>query len=181
MDDPSFRLPIAFLAAPTLLALGFGLAWTRLGGGKPRRFSFMTSVAMAVILYAISQGLLGGNGGIAAFVFGLVLGHRRFLVAPKPAPHGAAGPRGLQEFHGELVFLLRTFFFLYLGIRVTLTGISMAALLGAAAFVAVFIVSRWPSSTALPRAWRLPPLARRTLRATVSRGMTDTILILFAI
>src|SRR2546427_475779 len=70
---------------------------------------------------------------------------------------------------------------LYLGIRVTLTGISMAALLGAAAFVAVFIVSRWPSSTALSRAWRLPPLDRRILRATVSRGMTDTILILFAI
>src|SRR2546427_246438 len=80
-----------------------------------------------------------------------------------------------------LAYLLRTFFFLCLGIRVTLTGISMAALLGAAAFVAVFIVSRWPSSTALSRAWRLPPLDRRILRATVSRGMTDTILILFAI
>src|SRR2546428_8357137 len=96
-----------------------------------RRFSFMTSVAIAVILYAISQGLFGGNGGIAAFVFGLVLGHRRFLVAPKPAPHGAARPPGLPEFHGELVFLLPTFFFLYLRIRVTLTGISMAAFLGA--------------------------------------------------
>ena len=180
-DEPSILLYLAYLGASIVLALGVGLAWTHLVGRKPRRFSFMTSVAIAVILYAISQGLLGGNGGIAAFVFGLVLGHRRFLVAPKPAPHGAAGPRGLQEFHGELVFLLRTFFFLYLGIRVTLTGISMAALLGAAAFVAVFIVSRWPSSTALSRAWRLPPLDRRILRATVSRGMTDTILILFAI
>src|SRR3989442_7131886 len=180
-DEPSILVSLGSLGASVVLALGVGLAWTPLVGRKPRRFSFMTSVAIAVILYAISQGLLGGNGGIAAFVFGLVLGHRRFLVAPKPAPHGAAGPRGLQEFHGELVFLLRTFFFLYLGLRVTLTGISMAALLGAAAFVAVFIASRWPSSMALSRAWRLPPLDHRILRATVSRGMTDTILILFAI
>src|SRR5438309_646607 len=180
-DEPSILVYLAYLGASVLLALGVGLAWTHLVGRKPRRFSFMTSVAIAVILYAISQGLLGGNGGIAAFVFGLVLGHRRFLAAPKAAPPGAAGPRGLQEFHGELVFLLRTFFFLYLGIRVTLSGISLTALLGAVAFVAVFIASRWPSSTALSRAWRLPLLDRRILRATVSRGMTDTILILFAI
>src|SRR5256712_12657393 len=111
MDDPSFRLPIAFLAAPTLLALGFGLAWTSLVGRKPRRFSFMTSVAMAVILYAISQGLLGGNGGIAAFVFGLVLGHRRFLVAPKPPPPRAAGPPGPPEVPRGLGVLLPPLFF----------------------------------------------------------------------
>src|SRR5438309_7267828 len=137
-DEPSLLLYLGYLGASILLALGVGLAWTHLVGRKPRRFSFMTSVAMAVILYAISQGLLGGNGGIAAFVFGLVLGHRRFLAAPTAAPPGAAGPRGLQEFHSELVFLLRTFFFLYLGIRVTLSAISGTALLGAVAFVAVF-------------------------------------------
>ena len=180
-DEPSVLVYLLYLGGTVLLAFVVGLGWTRVVGEKPRRFSFMTSVAIAVTLYAISEGFLGGNGGIAAFVFGLVLGHRRFLVAPKPAPSGAPGPRGLQEFHGELVFLLRSFFFLYLGIRVTLTGISTAALLGTVAFIAVFIASRWPSSIALGKAWRLPPLDRRILRGTVSRGMTDTVLILFAI
>jgi len=180
-DEPSLLLYLVYLAGAILLALLVGLGWTRLVGETPRRFSFMTSVAIAVILYAVGEGFLGGNGGIAAFVFGLVLGHRRFLAASKPAPAGAAGPRGLQEFHGELVFLLRSFFFLYLGLRVTLAEIPTAAAIGAAAFVAVFIASRWPSSFALSRAWRLPPLDRRILRGTVARGMTDTVLILFAI
>ena len=180
-DEPSVLLYLAYLGVSVLLALGVGLGWTAVVGRRPRRFSFMTSVAIAVVLYAVSQGFLGGNGGIAAFVFGLVLGHRRFLTAPKPAPAGAAGPRGLQEFHGELVFLLRSFFFLYLGLRVTLRDIPVEAVVGAVAFVAVFIASRWPSSLALSRAWRLPSLDRRILRATVSRGMTDTVLILFAI
>jgi cell volume regulation protein A len=180
-DEPSLLLYLVYLAGAILLALLVGLGWTRLVGGTPRRFSFMTSVAIAVILYAVGEGFLGGNGGIAAFVFGLVLGHRRFLTASKPAPAGAAGPRGLQEFHGELVFLLRSFFFLYLGLRVTLAEISTPAAIGAAAFLAVFVASRWPSSFALSRAWRLPPLDRRILRGTVSRGMTDTVLILFAI
>ncbi len=138
----------------------------------------MTSVALAVFLYAIGEGLLGGNGGLAAFVFGLVLGHRRVLLAPQPGTHGS---RGLQEFHRELVFLLRTFFFLYLGLRVNLSGITETLLFGAIAFGLVFYISRLPSSIGLARIWRLPPLDAGILRATVGRGMTDTVLILYAI
>ncbi len=180
-DEPSLLLYLAYLGGTVLLALAVGYGWTSLVGGRPRRFAFMTSVAIAVLLYAIGDGVLGGNGGIAAFVFGLVLGHRRFLKAPVPAPQGAPGARGLQEFHAELVFLLRTFFFLYLGIRVNLAGISTAAVVGTIAFIAVFLLSRVPSSWALSRFWRLPTLDRKILRSTVSRGMTDTVLILFAI
>ena len=158
-----------------------GRVWVLLvGGNRPRRFAFMSSVALAVLLYAVGEGFFGGNGGIAAFVFGLVLGHHHAL-APQKNVEAAAGSRGLQEFHTELVFLLRTFFFLYLGIRVNLTGIALAAILGAVAFTAVFYASRWPSSTVLQRVWSFPVRDRRILRATVARGMTDTVLILFAI
>ncbi len=158
-----------------------GRVWVLLvGGNRPRRFAFMSSVALAVLLYAVGEGVFGGNGGIAAFVFGLVLGHHHAL-SPQKNVEAAPGSRGLQEFHTELVFLLRTFFFLYLGIRVNLTGIALAAILGAIAFTAVFYASRWPSSTVLQRVWSFPVRDRRILRATVARGMTDTVLILFAI
>ena len=100
------------------------------------------------------------------------------LAAPNPK---APGARGLQDFHRELVFLLRTFFFVYLCLQVTLSQVTTTALLGAVVFTLVFLVSRWPSSAALGRAWRLPRLDIGILRATVGRGMTDTVLILFAI
>lgn len=180
--DPSAILWYAvYLGATIALAYGVARGWTWVVRSRPRRFAFMTSVAIAVFLYAAGEGLLGGNGGIAAFVFGLVLGHNRSLSVDNASPQGAPGPRGLQEFHAELVFLLRTFFFLYLGLRVNLTGISTAIVLGAVAFVLVFVASRWPSSAVLSRVWHLPPTDSRILRATVSRGMTDTVLILFAI
>lgn len=180
-DPSAILLYLAYLGTTVAMAYGVALGWTWVVRSRPRRFAFMTSVAIAVFLYAAGEGLLGGNGGIAAFVFGLVLGHKRFLTVENASPQGAPGPRGLQEFHAELVFLLRTFFFLYLGLRVNLTGISTAVILGAVAFVAVFVVTRWPSSIVLSRIWRLPPTDSRILRATVSRGMTDTVLILFAI
>jgi len=180
-DPSALFLYLAHLFTTVVMAYGVALGWTQVVRSRPRRFAFMTSVAIAVFLYATAEGLLGGNGGIAAFVFGLVLGHKRFLSVEKASPQGAPGPRGLQEFHAELVFLLRTFFFFYLGLRVNLTGISTAVVLGAVAFVAVFAASRWPSSTVLSRIWHLPSADSRILRATVSRGMTDTVLILFAI
>jgi potassium/hydrogen antiporter len=180
-DPAAVLLYLGYLGATIFVAYAVGLWWKRVIGAKPRRFSFMTSVALAVLLYAIGDGVFGGNGGIGAFVFGLVLGHHGVLTVKKASPQGTAGPRGLQEFHGELVFLLRTFFFLYLGIRVTLSGVSTLVVLGAVGFVAVFIASRWPSSWYLSRLWRLPSMDSRVLRATVSRGMTDTVLILFAI
>ena len=173
---------LASVSVSVLVAFAVGRIWVAVTGGpRPRRFFFMTSVALAVVLYAVGDGLFGGNGGIAAFVFGLVLGHQRVPAAQRPAPQSAPVSRGLQEFQGELVFLLRTFFFLYLGLRVQLTGISAAALLGAIGFAAVFYASRWPSTALLSRIWRLARRDSRILRATVARGMTDTVLILLAI
>ncbi len=167
------------LGLAALVAYVVGRGWAKaVARPEPRSFAFMTSVALAVFLYAIGEGFLGGNGGLAAFVFGIVLGHHRVLAPPDPKARGA---RGLQEFHRELVFLLRTFFFLYLGLRVNLEEISQTALIGAVAFTAVFVLSRLPSSAVLVRAWKLPRLDAGILRATVGRGMTDTVLILFAI
>ena len=181
VTDASAWLPYLVLVGLTfIVAWLVGELWSFLvRGPEPPSFSYMTSVAIAVALYAIGESpYFGGNGGLAAFVFGLVLGHRRALAPPRPAP---AGSRGLQEFHRELVFLLRTFFFIYLGMRVQITSITFAAVFGAIAFTTVFFASRWPSTAVLSRAWKLPALDSRILRSTVARGMTDTVLILYAI
>src|SRR3990170_1152392 len=160
-----------------------GEGWARVvNAARPRSFAFMTSVALAILLYAVGEGVLGGNGGLAAFVFGLVLGRRGPVLASRweAAPRGAA-ERGLQEFHRELVFLLRTFFFVYLGLLIDLRTLTVQGVLGAILLVGVFVAARWPSSVALAWRWRLPGPDARVLRATVARGLTDTVLVLFAI
>lgn len=178
--DASGLVPLLVnVGGAVLVAAVVGFLWAKAVGGKRQpAFAFMTSVALALLLYAVGEGILGGNGGLASFVFGFVLGGRRVLTPPHPE---RVGSRGLQDFHRELVFLLRTFFFVYLGIRVTLDAVTSTALLGATLFTVVFFVSRLPSSEMLVRLWRLPKLDVRILRATVARGMTDTVLIFFAI
>lgn len=177
--DASALVPhLLNVGAAALVAVVVGFAWAKaVGGSRQRTFAFMTSVALALLLYAVGEGVLGGNGGLAAFVFGFVLGYRNVLLAHPGTP----GSRGLQDFHRELVFLLRTFFFVYLGVRVTLTDVSVAALFGAYLFTVVFLLSRLPSAAMLGRLWRLPKLDVQILQSTVGRGMTDTVLILYAI
>jgi Na+:H+ antiporter len=178
--DASALVPLLLnVGASVLAAAVVGLGWSKaVGGSRQRTFAFMTSVALALLLYAVGEGVLGGNGGLAAFVFGYVLGHRRVLAPRYP---GMPGSRGLQDFHRELVFLLRTFFFVYLGVRVSLTDVSPTAVFGAYLFTLVFLLSRLPSSAMLRRLWRLPKLDVQILQSTVGRGMTDTVLILYAI
>src|SRR3990170_1777686 len=184
LSDGSAWLPyVAYVAGTVAVAALAGEGWARvMNAARPRSFAFMTSVALAILLYAIGEGVLGGNGGLAAFVFGLVLGRRGPVLASRweAAPRGAA-ERGLQEFHRELVFLLRTFFFVYLGLLIDLRTLTVQGVLGAILLVGVFVAARWPPSAALAWRWRLPGPDARVLRATVARGLTDTVLVLFAI
>ena len=181
LDQTLLPFLLFALVAFVVAALA-GLAWDRVVGAARRlSFMYMTSVALALLLYAVGEGLLGGNGGLAAFAFGLVIGRWGPAAVRDVAVRAPGGSRGLQEFHGELVFLLRTFFFVYLGLLIDVSRFTVQAFLGAVLLTVVFAASRWPTIALIQRAWRLPGLDVRMLRAVVARGLTDTVLVLYAI
>lgn len=157
------------------MALIVGLAW-RIATESllPFKFQYIATLALAVVVFAFAEGLVGGNGAIAAFVFGLVLGFRR---RRSEAIEGA----GLQAFQKEITFGLRTFFFVYLGLLIQFSSFSPAALLGAGLLVLAFIGARVPTSLGLGRAYRLDGRDTRIVIATVGRGMTDVVLVLLAL
>ena len=81
--------------------------------------SIFTTPAFVFIIYGIVE-LLGYNGPIAALAFGVTLGNiwifnrpsfRKFLPVEPIAPN-----RTEKIFFSEFVFLLKTFFFVYIGI-----------------------------------------------------------------
>jgi len=181
LDDTLLPFLLVALVA-FVVAASAGLAWDRVvGSSRPLSFMYMTSVALALLLYAVGEGLLGGNGGLSAFAFGLVIGHWGPAAVRDVGARAPGGSRGLREFHGELVFLLRTFFFVYVGLLIDISRFTVQAFLGAVVLTIVFAASRWPTIAWIQRAWRLPRLDVRMLRAVVARGLTDTVLVLYAI
>lgn len=178
-DASRVLVGVAFSA---LLAFGVGLVWLRL----TRRFQergllYMATVGVLLALYAGATGLLGGSGAIAAFVFGFIMGNRD-VFDPGARGHAASLARdaSFARFHDEVTFLIRTFFFLYLGFLFTPTEI-VRPLFFAAIVCAIYLASRVPMALAFARSWRLPTRDAAIVGATVSRGLTDAVLVLYGV
>jgi len=82
--------------------------------------SMFTTLAFVLLVYGIVE-LLGLNGGIAALSFGIILGNAKAFgnswVWKKVLRIEAAEfTKGEQDFFAEIVFILQTYFFVYVGI-----------------------------------------------------------------
>lgn len=135
------------LIAAFLVAIIFGIAgafvWSlvlnRIHAIKNAMF---TTPAFVFVIFGLVE-VLGFNGAIAALAFGVTIGNVesiRFPVFKKPP---ASEPVGLTEtervFFSEVAFLLKTFFFVYLGISLELMSGWLIAL-GVTLTILVFIL-----------------------------------------
>ena len=168
---------VAYVALAAAFGAALGFLWraatTRL---LPYKFQYIATLGLALVVYAFAEGVLGGNGLVAAFALGLMVGRRR---AEWGAPAESQG--GLRAFQSEVTFGLRTFLFVYLGLLIQFESLTLEALLGATVLVLGFLVARAPTSVLLGRAYRLPRRERRVILATIARGMTDVVLVLLAV
>jgi cell volume regulation protein A len=122
-DDPTEAVTNLFagFSIAFLVALFFGIFWLRILKrlyGKP--FSFMITIAALFILYGFVE-LVGGSGAMAALIFGLVLGNKDEIARMFKIKTKFVLDERIKQFHSELSFVVRTFFFVFLGLVFTLS------------------------------------------------------------
>jgi len=135
------------LIASFLVAIGLGVAsafiWSLfLNRIRHVKNTMFTTAACVFVVFGLVE-LLGFNGPIAALAFGITLGN----LKPMPFPFFKKGLRlesgGLTEiekaFFGEIAFLLKTFFFIYLGISLEMISTDLM-IMGAVFTVIIFIL-----------------------------------------
>jgi cell volume regulation protein A len=136
------------LIASFLVAIGLGVAsafiWSLfLNRIRHVKNTMFTTAACVFVVFGLVE-LLGFNGPIAALAFGITMGN----LKPMPFPFFKKGLRlesgGLTDvekaFFGEIAFLLKTFFFIYLGI--SLEMISTELMIMAAVFTVIVFLLR---------------------------------------
>lgn len=127
------------LIASFLVAIVFGFGGAFLWSLILRRIHTMknamfTTVAIVFALFGLVE-TLGFSGAIAALAFGITIGNIESIKLPKLGKPLAGNPAGLSEtekaFFTEASFLLKTFFFIYLGISLQFssTGIILIGVL----------------------------------------------------
>ena len=123
-------------------------------------FSYMLTLGVVLLGYAVSEGV-GGSGALSALLFGLILGNegeilKIFRKSGFDSYNGNGNnekvylsvSKGLKRFEAEIAFLIRTFFFVFLGIIVSISslntllyGIVLSMILLATRFGAVWITT----------------------------------------
>lgn len=140
----------------------------------------MTTLAVLLLVYGVTTQFLADNGPVAAFVFGLLLGNRHLKEESlADALEARAAAEDLTRFHGEVTFLIRTFFFVYLGLLFDLSGDLATPLLLALLLTGIFLAARAPTVLALARRWSMPSRDRTVLAGTVARGVTGAVILLY--
>lgn len=89
-------------------------------------YSYMLTLGVVLLAYALSE-FLGGSGALCSLLFGIILGNEKeiYSILRTKKPASQVVDAGLKRFESEMAFLLRTFFFVYLGLIVTTTNITI--------------------------------------------------------
>ena len=169
---------VATLVLAGIAGAGSAFAWSavlrRLRGLENSMF---TTPAFVFVLFGLTE-LIGFSGYVAAVVFGAVLGNmetfhgifwmRRYLPDEPISLNDTE-----RVFLGEVVFLLKTFFFVYVGVSIKFTDVHLV--LVALALTSLIFVLRIPAAwIALPRT---TPVRDASLIAIMSpKGLAAVVL-----
>ena len=93
-----------------------GIIWLKvLKYIRGEKYDDILTLSIVFLCYAVTEGL-GGNGAIFALFFGLVLGNGIYFSRLVKMKQSIQADGIMKKFHGEISFLITTFFFVYLGL-----------------------------------------------------------------
>ena len=138
-------------------------------------YAYMLTLAVVLLAYALAE-FLGGSGSLCSLLFGLMLGNEkevyRMLRIEKPA--NATVDVGLKRFESEVAFLLRTFFFVYIGLIVTIGSIT-TIIIGVILSLILLLVRFGAVGIATVRCSELAK-ERPIMGVTLTRGLAAAVL-----
>lgn len=104
-------------------------------------FYYMLTMAMLFILYSLTE-YSNGNGPIAVFVFGLVIGHIKELSKYIKIDEQYFIENKFLKFQDEVTFFVRTFFFVYIGLLLSPSHINFVTTYYSLLVLGVAIITR---------------------------------------
>ncbi len=106
------------------LGLAVGVVWAKvLDRLRTRQYTYMITLAALLPTYIASEQWVGeGGGAVTALVFGLAITNYRYIMERLGRDDRVLiNKKRLREFHEEVTFFVKSFFFVYIGVVVSLS------------------------------------------------------------
>jgi cell volume regulation protein A len=171
-----FRAVANSFSTAIIAGVMIGLFWLKmLDLFRGKKYSYMVTLAAVLITFSVVD-FFGGSGAIAVLVFGLILGNShdfgRFL---KLRGHNLIDDT-IKFFHGEMTFFIRTFFFVYMGMIVTLRDINGRFLLLSCSLFLIILLVRYLSVGSTVMLYREKKRDIFTMWCMLPRGLASAVL-----
>lgn len=102
-----------------------GLAWVKIQKLMEKfSKSYMTTIAAMLLLYSFVE-FLGSNGAIACLAFGIIIGNSKKIFSFLENSHEYTMTPSAKFFFAEISFFVKIFFFVYLGLLISVTNIGL--------------------------------------------------------
>ena len=134
-------------------AFGFsiGTLWAEvLDKLRGKKFNYIITLAILFPAYIMAEKVIGEGGGpMAALTLGLALTNYGYIARRLGSERSArVDKKRIRDFHEEITFLIKSFFFVYIGLIVTLSVEYMIVGLG---IVALSLIVRFAVATGVGR------------------------------
>ncbi|NEX13994.1 MAG: sodium:proton exchanger [Prosthecochloris sp.] len=151
-----FNHILAILGISILLAGLSGLIWSRfMGYFSKQNLAYMLTLGFILLLYTLTD-FLGGEGAITILAFGILLGNGKILAFKTQSALAKMNntiniddfelDEVVKKINAELTFLVRTFFFVFIGLLFDFNFFTEEVLQMTAAIIAIFFISRFTSA-----------------------------------
>ncbi|MFB0558154.1 MAG: cation:proton antiporter [Candidatus Bathyarchaeia archaeon] len=172
----SFRNIFSIFVLSAAIGFFIGFVWAGIMDrlrGKP--FLYMITIAILFPSYILTESMIGEGGGpITALTFGLALTNYGFFAKRIGFDSTVKiDKRKLREFHEEITFFMKSFFFVYIGLVVTL---SLNTFLIGLAVAALILVDRYLVATGLGRILRFSKEEKLLTRLICACGLPTFIM-----
>jgi cell volume regulation protein A len=131
----------------SVIGLAIGLFWAQvLDRIKTRKLIYMITLSILLPTYLLAEKLVGeGGGAMSALTFGLAISNYKYIADKLKLKHKITiDSQKLRDFHEEVTFFIKSFFFVYIGVVVSLSLYNMLTgllLVGLIMFIRYLVAS----------------------------------------
>ena len=149
-----------------------GIVWLILLNKLKHSYDYMLTIAILLLLYVFVESI-SGSGAIASLVFGIVLGSGAIFSRAFKFKESVSISPSIRKFHEEISFFVRSFFFVTMGIIVSINlnfifaGIIITIIIALARIVTVAISTYKMDIT---------PLEKNVMRVVIPQGLATAVM-----